>query len=162
MRPIAQVIDLEPGTDLPSSLEEVTYAEPEELKAWEIGFKTEWLDSRLRLNGAIFSYDYTNQQFLNFDPNTGAQTVENADSSSIEGLELEVLYLPLVNFQISAGWGYLDTEFDELEKGSGDLAGNELITAPELNFNTALDYDIDFDRVRLSLHLDAVFIDQQF
>jgi iron complex outermembrane recepter protein len=36
--------------------------EPEKLTAWEVGFKSEFLDQKLRWNGAVFDYDYSNIQ----------------------------------------------------------------------------------------------------
>src|SRR5690606_15955157 len=36
--------------------------ETEELTAYELGFKSHWLDSRVQLNGAFFLSDYDNLQ----------------------------------------------------------------------------------------------------
>ena len=142
--------------------EEVTYANPEELEAWEIGFKSQLLEGRLQVNGSVFTYDYTDQQFINFNPYNGAQTIENAPKSSIRGFELEATFLPLENFQIQSGLGYLDGEYDEFVKSGVDLSGNDLITSPELNFNTSIDYDVDVGNLNLALHVDAVYTDDQF
>ena len=142
--------------------EEVTYADPEELEAWEIGFKSQLLEGRLQINGSVFTYEYTDQQFINFNPNNGAQTIENAPKSSIEGFELEVTHLPLENLQIRSGLGYVDGKYDEFVKSGVDLSGNDLITSPELNFNTSIDYDVDVGNLNLALHADAVYTADQF
>jgi len=141
---------------------EITYADPEKVKALEGGFKTQWLDRRLQLNGALFTYDYTNQQFINFDPNTGAQTIQNAKKAASKGFEVEFTYLPADVLQLSAGIGYLDTKYKKLIKGGLDLSGNKLIAAPKWNINTAIDFNVPFDSFNVTLHADGVYTSKQF
>ena len=39
---------------------------PEELNAYEVGIKSEWLDHKLRFNGAAYYYDYKDNQVLTY------------------------------------------------------------------------------------------------
>lgn len=139
---------------------ELTRVDPEYLDALEFGFKSTMRDGRVQLNGAAFFYEYENQQFLNVDPVTLAQTLINIDKSEIQGLELELTALPTANLQLRAGLGLLDTEVEEGVLSGVDLAGNELPLAPGFNFNLAADWDFyESDSGLFSLHVDANYVD---
>ncbi|UZW53675.1 TonB-dependent receptor [Sphingobium sp. JS3065] len=68
--------------------------EPERLDAFEIGFKSEFLDRRVRLNVSSFYYDYRNIQLAQVTP-TGSQTLNAARAESYGG-EAELRVLPEV------------------------------------------------------------------
>jgi iron complex outermembrane receptor protein len=89
----------------PAEMEPV---EAETVDAVEVGFKSELFDRRLRLNGAAFYYDYSDQQFLDIDPATAAQRLINIDSSTIYGLELELTALLTDRWTVRSGLGLLD------------------------------------------------------
>ena len=87
--------------------------EPEVLVAYEAGFKSELLDRTIRLNGAMFYYDYKKQQVQSaiFVPGTGAiGKINNADAH-IWGAELEALWRPTAAVQISQALGYQEGKF---------------------------------------------------
>jgi len=82
-----------------------------------------------------------------------------------------VLALLSDNLSLKLGLGLLDTEFTELSLSNPltpdpfdevDLAGNELISAPDVNFNIALDYDIPTSWGSLNAHVDANYQGDQF
>jgi iron complex outermembrane recepter protein len=146
---------------------EVGVADPEFVDAYEAGFKTQFREGSVQLNGAVFYYDYSDQQFVNV---IGVQQfLVNGDKSTIAGLELELISRLTENLSFNAGVGYLDTEFDELSLsdtvngGDIDLSGNELFNAPELNINAAVDYviaDSDWGLFRISA--DVVYVSDQW
>ncbi|MHB8727380.1 MAG: TonB-dependent receptor [Casimicrobiaceae bacterium] len=61
----------------------------DQLKNYEMGWKTQWDGHRLRWNGAIFLEDWNNFQFLYLGPNS-VTVVQNAASAQIKGLETEL------------------------------------------------------------------------
>jgi len=145
------------------------YAAPEFVDAYEVGFKGDFLDGKLRVNGAAFYYDYTDQQFVTI---VGiSASLENAGASEIKGAEFEIWALPTENLSIKLGLGFLDTEFTELSLANEvtpdptdeiDLSGNELISAPDLNVNLAIDYNIPVSWGRIHAHANANYQDDQF
>jgi iron complex outermembrane receptor protein len=139
---------------------ELTQVDPEELDAFEVGIKHELMDGRVRLNGAAFFYTYENQQFINVDSATLAQTLINIEESEIKGLELELDAALLENLTIQAGLGYLDTEVTDGVLSGIDLEGNKLILAPELNFNLAVNWDIARTKIcTIGLNASATYVD---
>lgn len=105
---------------------------PEKLNAFEAGFKSN-LSEALQLNGAVFFYDYKDQQVQSaiFDAGTGAVVgrIVNADSE-IWGAELEAVLTPAPWLNIGQSLGYKDgefTEFDDLDIAASTLAGMEVL-----------------------------------
>ena len=140
---------------------EFSSVKPEELKAWEIGFKSTLQNGRTRLNGAIFHYTYENQQFLIFDG--GLQTLLNAGESEITGLELQVTSQLTDKLKFNAGIGYLDAQYTTMSYAGIDLSGNTLPSAPETNVNVSLDYDLwQSERAWVQLHYDASYVSKQY
>lgn len=105
---------------------------PEKLNAFEAGFKSN-LSEALQLNGAVFFYDYQDQQVQSaiFDAGTGAVVgrIVNADSE-IWGAELEAVLTPAPWLNIGQSLGYKDgefTEFDDLDIAASTLSGMEVL-----------------------------------
>ena len=143
---------------------EMVPADAETVDAFEVGFKSELFDSMVRLNGAAFYYEYSDQQFLDIDSETAVQRLVNIDSSTIYGLELEATALVTDNFTARAGLGLLDTEIDDGFVKGQDVEGKSLPQAPEVNFNLALDYDIHIGDGGgfVQLHVDTMYVDDQY
>lgn len=139
------------------SQEAVQAFDPEVLVAYEIGFKTDLIDRTLRLNGALFYYDYTDQQVQNAifltPQNAAVGRITNAPSSRIWGAELEALWRPIDALTITQAIGYQNGEFDEsfliLDIAASNLAGmpigrdanGERLGPPELTYNGSLTYE---------------------
>ncbi len=150
---------------------ETAYASPEYIEALELGFKADLLDNTMRLNAALFSYDYTDQQFINV---VGfSNFLENAGGSTIQGFEAELWARLGERLTLQIGLGYLETEYTELTLANTetiadaddrvDLSGNELILAPKLNYSISLDYDaLITDAGYLSINANTNFQDDQW
>ncbi|MBN7795905.1 TonB-dependent receptor [Parahaliea mediterranea] len=92
--------------------------EPETLTSYELGFKSQLLENRLRLNLAAFYSDYEDlqiQAFLN-----GRQFFDNAGKASIEGAEAELEWLPADGLTLTASVGYTHHSYDEYFQRSAD------------------------------------------
>jgi iron complex outermembrane receptor protein len=92
---------------------------PEEVENWELGFKADFLDRRLRVNAALFYSDYTNRQLttlvINPVTNSPAPATVNAASSTIKGFELETLWLPMDNLTLTFNMTLNDGDIDEFD-----------------------------------------------
>ena len=150
---------------------ETAYASPEYIDAYEVGFKADMAEGSVRLNAAAFLYDYTNQQFINV---VGISNfLENAGGSQIMGLEAELWARITERLTVQSAIGLLDTEYTELtlantetiadQEDRVDLSGNELISAPKLNFSVSIDYDLLITEYGyLSVNGNANFQDDQW
>jgi iron complex outermembrane receptor protein len=112
----------------------------ETLVNYEFGWKTTLLDSRLRLNGAVFNVEYDDLQVNQLTPG-GQNNIDNAGDATIRGVELEVAAWLSESLEIGAGYGYLDTKYDTyFDAGGNDLSNNHFAHAPKNTFNAYARY----------------------
>jgi len=120
---------------------------------YEIGFKADLAGNSVRLNGAIFSTDYTDLQLVyRFGV---APFILNAGKASNDGFELEMTWVATDNLIIDAGIGYLDATIDEVVTfdgaATGVEAGNRLPFAPKWQGNVGFGYLIEPDSSDLTI-----------
>tara|TARA_R110000823_G_scaffold210224_5_gene340494 strand:- start:33334 stop:35865 length:2532 start_codon:yes stop_codon:yes gene_type:complete len=93
--------------------------DPEEVWNYELGFKMDAWNRKLRLNTAVFYTDYKDRQLttvrLNPETNRPQGSLINAESSWIAGIELEAIILPVENLQITANMTFNDSDIEEYE-----------------------------------------------
>ena len=123
--------------------------EPEIVDTFEIGFKSDLFDRRLRLNGAIYYNEYDDIQ-LGVTVGPSIVTV-NATSAESQGFEFDATAVLSDNLELLFGFSYIDSEildfpnaicfFPNPAGGSDevicDASGNTLPRAPEFTFNIA-------------------------
>jgi iron complex outermembrane recepter protein len=91
--------------------------EPERLKAYELGVKSELFD-RMRLNAAAFYYDYKNMQLLGIGPAPPALYNYNAGSARITGLDIDFEVAATDELRLTGGFEWLpEAEYTSLKGG---------------------------------------------
>ncbi|HMO67218.1 MAG TPA: TonB-dependent receptor [Novosphingobium sp.] len=118
---------------------------PEDIKAYEVGFKTEWLDRALRVNGAAFYYDYKNLQISRIILPAGSTApvslISNAASSTIKGVDLEIAIQPARSFEVNIAYGYLDARYDKyVFNATTDFSNTRMVRAPEHSLNVGAEW----------------------
>jgi iron complex outermembrane recepter protein len=83
-----------------------TYA-PDYLENYELGWKTQWLDHRLRYNGDLFWENWKNFQFSFLVP-PSITAIANGGNATIKGWENELQWLPTDRLMLSANVTFLD------------------------------------------------------
>ncbi len=89
----------------------------DQLKNYELGWKTQWFDRRVRWNGAVFLEDWNNFQFSFLGPNS-VTVVQNAASAQIKGLETNLEWALGDGWLLSASGTYLDAKLTQNFCGS--------------------------------------------
>lgn len=105
----------------------------EEVTAYEIGYKGDLLNDRLRFNAAIYQNQYQDLQrtVLGVSPTQGViQSVFNAADAVIEGLELESTVIVTENFQINAAYSYTDAQYESFQ-GVANPGARRFVRIPE-------------------------------
>lgn len=101
--------------DYDGSYDEFTFKD-EHITEYELGFKSTWLDGRLRFNPAIFYIEYTDKQvgaqFIT-PSGTAVGRLLNAGSADAKGLELDAQWQATDHWQFGLNYAYLDTEFKD-------------------------------------------------
>ena len=141
----------------------------EEVKSVELGLKSELLDNRLRLNMALFRNNYTDAQLSVFKAGAGgasAATV-NAGEETIQGIEFDIVAVPIDGLTIDLTYGYLDAKFDKYMSYNASTGRSENIarntTVPQAPKNSAsigVQYDFEpFSFGALSARVDVAYKD---
>lgn len=124
---------------------------PEEATAYELGFKAEWFDRRLRTNLSLFQTDYKDLQVPVFQAGSQglSSIVQNAGEATFRGLEIEIKVVLAEGITFDAAYGYVDPKYDvylfrdpvtNLVRNAADqarflnLAKNSLHVGTEYNF----------------------------
>jgi len=141
-----------PGTSVIASQAALTATftpyRPETVTNYEVGFKADLLDRRLRVNGAAYYQDYKDKQANVRDFTNGVllNLVRNAASATIYGGELEVTAVPIDGLTLEGSAGYVHARYDQYM--ARDSAGNLLdlsatkFPVPEWTFNVGGTYEI--------------------
>ena len=98
------------------SEEELDPYKEETVWSYEVGLKSDWLDSTLRINAAAYVYDYSDVQGFTqvFSEITGTSVtkLDNVGDADHQGVELDATWLPVDGLMLHAGVAYLDAELD--------------------------------------------------
>lgn len=129
----------------PGSATSAVLFEPELAESIELGFKSDFLDDRVRFNAAYFSTKNTGlaSTFLNATTNTIQVATSDVD---IEGFEAEVTALLFEGFTLYGTVGILDGQYSSLPvDNTGTVVGgvtfdNKLKHVPEWHFSIGAEY----------------------
>ncbi len=123
--------------------------EPEIVDNLEIGFKSTWLDNRLKVNVAVFTFEYNDLQILEFvklpDESLPSYKLTNGDAKA-SGVETEIFWMAMDGLMLSFNSSYLDTEYVEYMKptanGIVDLEGEPMSSVPRESYNLGAEYTL--------------------
>jgi len=117
------------GTDFPGFKTPISYA-PDNLTNYEVGYKTQWFNHHLELNGALYQEDWNNTQIAIFNPTElGLLTfTENGPNYRVRGAETEVVARPYGGLSITGGGAINNTN----QLNSPYLVGLNNVTLTQL------------------------------
>jgi iron complex outermembrane receptor protein len=90
--------------------------DPEELIAYEIGYKSQLFDDTLQLNASLYMYDYSSIQTFTTEVNSLGSTstsVLAAGGAEVLGLEAEALWLATDNLTLGGNFSFTPSEYTE-------------------------------------------------
>lgn len=139
-----------PFADPDLDFDDATLAyDPEQLDAYEAGFKYTFADGLARLNGAVYYYDYGDYQAFNFVGLDALTTNADADSN---GFELELQALPAEGLDVLLGVAYNDITVDL----PGGVKARS-VQSPEWNVNGLVRYEWPAFNGMISVQGDFVY-----
>ena len=147
---------------------------PEILDAFEAGLKTQLFDRRVRFNIAAFFYKYKDIQVFNITGG-GAVLTTNAAKAEVKGIDIDAAWRVTNELTLSGGLGVLDSEYTDFPDATYtppspldgpqttiDATGNDLIYAPKVSGNVALDYAMPTDVGTFNLNGTLSFRDKVY
>ncbi|WIW89533.1 TonB-dependent receptor [Sphingobium sp. V4] len=133
--------------------------EPEILKAYEAGFKSDLFDRKLRLNASGFYYDYSNLQVQTITGTPPVSLLQNAAQARMYGVDVDFEARPIPFLTLSGGFEWLHAEYGDFINASTstprttspyggatliipNAKGNRLIRAPKFTGNIAANLSV--------------------
>jgi outer membrane receptor protein involved in Fe transport len=94
----------------------------ETIDQWELGFKSDWWDNRLRINGSLYTYEYEDMQVSQIDTSGGGAStfIVNAGAAERWGGELEVMVAPIEDMVLGLTYSYINGDFEEFPATCAD------------------------------------------
>ena len=137
--------------------------DPEEVKAYEIGLKSDLFDNRVRLNAAIYAMDRTDSQ-IDFSLITGTrntlETVNAPGTTKIRGLELEGQFQATSNLRLAASYAYTDAKIpDTINPFNGLVQKVFIAFTPENAASVSADWESPLRSATFKAHIDANYAD---
>ncbi len=127
--------------------------DPETTLNYEVGIKSEWLDRRLRLNGALFHQIYDDFQVNQTVPGDASVLLTNAAEVESTGVETDFVWVATDKLVLGGNLAYMKTKFKDYQNapcslptiprcvgGSQDLSGRILDNAPRLSYSVNAEY----------------------
>ncbi len=167
------------GTFEPVGIDGQAVVEPETVANYEIGWKLDLLDGKMRLNGAIFRTDYDEMQLRQVvldSSNLPRVVFRNASETRIEGVELEWTWLPTDNLMVIATGSFNDYEyvsFDDTQFSTRaliaqtdlplvDRSPEPFAEVPEVTYSLGVQYTLETDHGTFIPRLDYSYVDEIF
>lgn len=149
----------------------ITPYDPETVDNYELGYKSRHMNDRLQFNATLFYMDYKDKQEEIQQPSqtsgTGQVTrVVNASNATIQGAELELMYLFENGLTLRTNLGLLDAEYDDFLVNTGtsddpvfnDFSSLDFRRAPKVTASVSGDYRFDAGRGEVLLHAGARYL----
>lgn len=136
----------------------VTQAGPSTTKQWEVGFKSDWLDNRLRFNFTYFNIkteNLTNAAYIE-GTNTPTNYYYKAGTLKRDGIEVELNGRILNNLQVMLGYAYLNARYAD---SPSYVNGSAPMNAPKHTANGWIYYTVDRGAVKgLSIGVGTYYV----
>lgn len=141
--------------DTPANIAQATTPfDPEKATNYELGFKADLLNRRIRLNAAFFLMDYTDLQVTQTNAACLCNITDNAASAEIKGVEAEFQLLATDRLRFNFAGSYVDAKYEDflesaINPSTGqrlDSSGNRLQRTPETQLTGGIDYTASLGR----------------
>ncbi len=132
--------------------------------SYELGWKTQFADNTVRLNGAVYYTDFTDLQqgVLDFSIDNSS-FFDNVGDAEIKGLELDANWLPSDNWTLFGSFSYIDSELVSLPPTITNIvpAGSDLPFAPEIQWTLGGRYEREYDSFTGYAQVLATYTDER-
>ena len=157
--------------------------DPEELTAWEIGYKGQHFDNTLQINASAYIYDYTSIHTFGAELSAVGGTTTSvlaAPGAEIKGIEAEILWLATDSVTLGGNFSYTPSEYNETFFLSNtndpripsslfnsvdinrDIKGNQMLNVAEYKGTAYASYGVPFNDGNLEFLVNYSWVDSVF
>lgn len=121
---------------------------------YEFGWKTTFMDGRLRFNGSAYLMQWEDMQLTRQDFSLTFFTfTENVSEAEIKGIETDLTFMATENLMLSAAVSYNNAELSQEYQSTNAMApsGTRLAFVPELKGTVIARYDFDISEYQANV-----------
>src|SRR3984957_1926835 len=120
-----------------------TAYKPDSIWNYELGAKTQWIDHRLTINGALYYIDWTNIQQTITLPTCSFVFTGNFGTASSKGAEFEMNYDPTAALKLGLSFSYNEAKLTSTIPGAQGQVDQTLEYAPRWTGAVSAEYTRD-------------------
>lgn len=129
---------------------------------YEAGWKAQFMDRKVTLNGAFFYTKFKDAQYFVFLSEASAQIITNIDKADMKGFEADLNIRPVKGWDIFGNVGYTDAEI-KAYANSPASAGKVMPYVPKLGYNIGTQYIYPVsDKLQASVRVDLHHKGEQY
>lgn len=147
-----------PATLLANAMPETLVIDREKADGFEIGYKSDLFDNRMRFNLTAYRYDFEDLQLGTYDVRTNSFNVQNAAAARTEGVQASLNWLAADGLTLSGNVAYNRARYTNFRDaqcytgqtaaqgcvgGRQDLSGARLNRAPKFTLNVGAEYEAE-------------------
>lgn len=141
------------------------FFESDNVKSYELGWKTQFAENSVRFNGAVYYTDFTDLQqgVLDFTIDNSS-FFDNVGDAEIKGLEFDLTWAATEKLNIFGSFSYIDSELVKLPPTITNIvpAGAELPFAPEKQWTLGARYEHEFSSFTGYAQTVVAYTDDRF
>ena len=127
---------------LPASLALAsTVYDPERVRAYELGAKSQWWEGRLTANVALFRADIDDQQILRI-PGAGLTIIDNAGKTRAKGVDVTLTARPVSALRLDFNATFQSARFREYLSNGISFAGKHQLRSPDRQISLVAEYTV--------------------
>ena len=123
-----------------------TVYRPDTLDNFEFGWKTSWLDHKIRWNGAVYYEKWNNLQYAEQAAGAGITNITNVGGARVYGIESDLQIRPVEGLTLTASGAYNDaaltTNFGNFGFGNYAPTGTRLPVQPRFKASATARYEM--------------------
>ena len=148
----------------PTGIKTAPEYDPEFVTNHELSFRSTWLDKSLTANANMYYMEWKDQQVKVDGPNNIYDSyIDNAGSSTVKGLELDIAYRGKFGLQLFTNAAIAKTRYDDFKTGSKDFKGKQFQNAPEKTMTAGIGFDqgIGFNAYLIANHTGESYLNNE-
>ena len=148
----------------PAGVQSTAEYDPEFVTNHELSFRSTWLEKSLTANANMYYMEWEDQQVQVIGTNNiYDRYIENAGSSTLRGIELDIAYRGQSGLQLFTNAAIAKTRYEDFTSGGKNYKGNQFQNAPEQTMTAGIGFDqgMGFNAYLIANHTGESYLNNE-
>jgi iron complex outermembrane receptor protein len=148
----------------PTGVQSTAEYDPEFVTNHELSFRSTWLEKSLTANANMYYMEWEDQQVQVIGTNNiYDRYIENAGSSTLKGIELDITYRGQSGLQLFTNAAIAKTRYEDFTSGGKNYKGNQFQNAPEKTMTAGIGFDqgMGFNAFLIANHTGESYLNNE-